>query len=159
MTALCAGLCCLRRRTEGLGSLVEGDGVFHFNTAAMRAMLEKHCKEEDILMVDNRNNLQEVPFFLVADRSSSSLVISIRGTLSLADMVTDLRGEPAPMAAACGMEGLKEGWSGHDGICRAARYVFRYGTPPCSFSAFSSFLFLHFLAFFSPPPHTLQVPC
>ena len=121
----CPGLCCLSRRTEGLASLVEGDGVFHFNTAAMRAMLEKHCKEEDILMVDNRNNLQEVPFFLVIDRSSSSLVISIRGTLSLADMVTDLRGEPAAMASACGMAGLQQGWSGHDGICRAASYVYR----------------------------------
>ena len=121
----CPGICCLRRRSEGLGNLVEGDGVFHFNTAAMRAMLEKHCEEKDILLVDNRNNLQEVPFFLVLDRSTSSLVISIRGTLSLADMVTDLRGEPAAMAAACGMAGLQEGWSGHDGICRAASYVYR----------------------------------
>ena len=38
---------------------------------------------EGILMFDNRNNNDLVAFFLLGDRSTMSLVISVRGTLSL----------------------------------------------------------------------------
>jgi len=114
-------MCCFREKLE---YLVEGDGMFHFNTAAMRAMLK--IPGEDIVVVDNRNKLQEVPFFLVADRSSQSLVISIRGTLSLVDMLTDLRGEPIAISSCCDEDlGLDPGWQGHEGMCRAANYVYK----------------------------------
>jgi len=111
-------LCCLRRRVE---YLVQGDGFLHCNTAAMRAMLD--IPPSDIIAVDNRNAIQQVPFFMVVDRSSRSLVISIRGTLSLADMLTDLRGEPAVMAQCCDNTQLDGCWKGHEGMCRAASYV------------------------------------
>ena len=37
-----------------------------------------------------RNRIQEVPHYLAVDQSRKALVISIRGTLSLADMFTGL---------------------------------------------------------------------
>jgi len=112
--------CCLRQRVEGL---VEGDGACHCNTAAMQAMLG--TEPADILLVDNRNHIQEVPFFLVADRSTLALVVSIRGTLSLADMLTDLRGEPVTLASCLPELGLPQEWRGHEGIARSATHVFR----------------------------------
>jgi len=108
-----------RDRTE---LIVEGDGIFHPNLAAIRAMLG--ITEEDILMFDNRNRIEEVPFFFVADRQTKSLVISIRGTLSLHDMLTDLRGEPDRMADDT-LQGLHVNWQGHQGMVNAARYVYK----------------------------------
>jgi len=115
----CPTLCCFRQKPE---ILVEGDGIFHPNLAAIRAMLG--VTEEDIIMFDNRNNIEEVPFFLVADRSTKSLVISIRGTLSLHDMLTDLRGEPGRMADET-VAGVEVDWQGHQGMVNAARYVYK----------------------------------
>ena len=102
--------------------MVEGDGIFHPNLAAIRAMLG--VTEEDIIMFDNRNRIEEVPFFLVADRRTKSLVISIRGTLSLHDMLTDLRGEPGKMADET-VAGVEVHWQGHQGMVNAARYVYK----------------------------------
>jgi len=115
----CPALCCCRQQKE---MMVEGDGFFHPNLAAIRAMLG--VKEEDIILFDNRNRIEEVPFFLVADRGSKSLVISIRGTLSLHDMLTDLRGEPGKMCDET-IPGVNADWLGHQGMVNAARYVYR----------------------------------
>ena len=101
------------RKTDDF--FVEGDGIFKPNLAAIKAILE--VSEEDIIMFDNRNMIEEVPFLLVADRSTKSLVISIRGTLSLHDMLTDLRGDPGQICD------LNPEWTAHLGIVNCARYV------------------------------------
>ena len=118
----CPSICCLRRE---LDMVVRGDGICHCNTAAMQAMLG--LKNEDIMMFDNRNHIEEVPFFLVADKRTDSLVVSIRGTLSLADMLTDLRGEPEFMKevfSELNLADLNPVWKGHKGMCKAAGYVY-----------------------------------
>jgi len=118
----CPSLCCLRREYD---MVVRGDGICHCNTAAMQAMLG--LKNEDILMFDNRNHIEEVPFFLVGDKRTDSLVVSIRGTLSLADMLTDLRGEPEFMKevfSELNLADLNPVWKGHKGMCKAAGYVY-----------------------------------
>jgi len=115
----CPSLCCCKQSSM---LNVEGDGIFHPNLAAIRAMLG--VTEKDIIMFDNRNRIEEVPFFLVADRRTKSLVISIRGTLSLHDMLTDLRGEPGKMADET-VSGVEVDWQGHQGIVNAARYVYK----------------------------------
>ena len=96
---------------------VEGDGMFKPNYAAIRAMLD--VEDRDIVAFDNRNMVEEVPFLMVADKVTKSLVISIRGTLSLHDMLTDLRGEPGQI-----LETSRAEWTGHQGMVNAARYVF-----------------------------------
>ena len=87
------------------------------NLTAIKAMLE--VAEEDIIMFDNKNTIEEVPFLLVADRSTRSLVISIRGTLSLHDMLTDLN------AGQTGISEAETEWEGHQGMVAAARNVSR----------------------------------
>ena len=37
-----------------------------------------------------RNRIQEVPFFMVVDDEKKSIIISIRGTISIADMFTGM---------------------------------------------------------------------
>jgi len=105
--------CCGCRQSHDF--FVEGDGVFKPNLAAIKAMLK--VSEEDIIMFDNRNMIEEVPFLLVADRTTKSLVISIRGTLSLHDMLTDLRGDPGQIGD------LNPEWTAHLGMVNCAMYV------------------------------------
>ena len=105
--------CCGCRQSDEF--FVEGDGMFKPNLAAIKAML--HVSEEDILMFDNRNMIEEVPFLLVADKKTKSLVISIRGTLSLHDMLTDLRGDPGQICD------LNPEWTAHLGMVNCAKYV------------------------------------
>jgi len=116
------------RLQEGL---LEYDGCCNCNLAAARAVLE--LAEEDFLVFDNRNRIQETPYYLAVDHEKRSLVISIRGTLSLSDMFTDLRGGPC-LLSECVPEiefGLHPTHKGHRGIIEAARYVYRrlHGLP------------------------------
>ena len=107
--------CCHCRQAQQYH--VQDDGLCQPNLAAIKAMLE--VAEEDIIMFDNRNTIEEVPFLLVADRSTKSLVISIRGTLSLHDMLTDLN------AGKTRISEETTDWEGHQGMVRAARNVSR----------------------------------
>ena len=118
----CPSLCCLRREYD---SVVRGDGICHCNTAAMQAML--NLDNEDIFMFDNRNHIEEVPFFLLVDKKTDSLVVSIRGTLSLSDMLTDLHAVPEYMSKIFSdleLTDLNPKWQGHKGMCKAAAYVY-----------------------------------
>ena len=107
--------CCSSQCCEDQELFVEGDGVFKPNFAAIKAML--NVDDHDIIAFDNRNMIEEVPFLLVADKSTKSLIISIRGTLSLHDMLTDLRGEPGVILDS------HPDWTGHQGMVNAAKYV------------------------------------
>ena len=42
--------------------------------------------------------LTEVPYFVAADHRHKKIVVAIRGTLSLADALTDLAAKPVPLA-------------------------------------------------------------
>jgi hypothetical protein len=46
--------------------------------------------QEDIVFASFRNGFLETPFLVSIDRSTSSVVVAIRGTLSIADVITDL---------------------------------------------------------------------
>ena len=107
--------CCRSRCCEDNELFVEGDGVFKPNFAAIKAML--NVDDHDIIAFDNRNMIEEVPFLVVADKSTKSLIISIRGTLSLHDLLTDLRGEPGVILDS------HPDWTGHQGMVNAAKYV------------------------------------
>ena len=108
----CCPSCC--GNTDEL--FVEGDGMFKPNYGAIKAML--NIEDRDVIVFDNRNMIEEVPYLMVADKATKSLVISIRGTLSLNDMLTDLRGEPSVIMDE------EPDWLGHQGMVNAAKYVF-----------------------------------
>ena len=58
-----------------------------------------HLKEEDIVYLSLRNDFLETPFMIVADKKLDKLVISIRGTLSISDLLTDMVARPVSLKA------------------------------------------------------------
>lgn len=61
----------------------------------------------------------ETPFFVAVDYVKQKIVVSIRGTLSMQDILTDLNaeGEPLPLNPP------REDWLGHKGMVQAAVYI------------------------------------
>ncbi|XP_029663024.1 sn1-specific diacylglycerol lipase beta-like [Formica exsecta] len=46
--------------------------------------------EEDILFASLKNHLCEIPFCVIADHKTANIVVAIRGSLSLRDLITDI---------------------------------------------------------------------
>jgi len=109
--------------------LVEGDGCCLCNLAAAKAML--NVSTDDFVIFDNRNRIQEVPYYMTVDPLQKTLVISIRGTLSIHDMFTDLRGEAGALSEGIMEIEMREDFRAHKGMVAAARYVYRrlHGLP------------------------------
>ncbi|PIO64618.1 triacylglycerol lipase, partial [Teladorsagia circumcincta] len=68
--------------------LIIEDNCCFCNTAAFTLATEE--KNVDLFFVSFRNGLYEVPFVVLADHETRSIVITIRGSCSLVDLVTDL---------------------------------------------------------------------
>ena len=58
-----------------------------------------HLKEEDIVYLSLRNDFLETPFMIVADKKLEKLIITIRGTLSISDLLTDMVARPVSLKA------------------------------------------------------------
>lgn len=52
-------------------------------------LLEIDCYKTDLLMVSFQNRIYQVPFIVMTDHLSKSIVIAIRGSASFSDLVTD----------------------------------------------------------------------
>lgn len=61
----------------------------------------------------------ETPFFVAVDYKMEKIVISIRGTLSMKDVLTDLNAEGDVLP----LEPRREDWLGHKGMIQAAAYI------------------------------------
>lgn len=110
---------CMRDQRQ----IVEGDGCCNMNLAAAKAQLNGN--DEDFIIFDNRNKIQEVPYFVAVDHEKKCLVISIRGTMSISDMFTDLRAESCPLNTGFPDDiSLDANLKGHKGMVHAARYVY-----------------------------------
>ena len=82
----------------------------------------------DILVDHQRNGIERPAFFLV--KSGRTLVLSIRGTNSLADMVTDMNAYPTKLpevrcSPGCSGHGMAAVWRGHDSMCNSAKNIFQ----------------------------------
>lgn len=64
-------------------------------------------------------DIGETPFFVAVDYNYSKIVVSIRGTLSMKDVLTDLNaeGDCLPLTPP------REDWIGHKGMVQAAIYI------------------------------------
>uniref|UniRef100_A0A061QLA9 sn-1-specific diacylglycerol lipase n=1 Tax=Tetraselmis sp. GSL018 TaxID=582737 RepID=A0A061QLA9_9CHLO len=89
--------------------------------------------EEDLIHVSKINQRRgSLPYFVALDRASGSAVLSIRGTMSVADCLTDAQMDPTPVGewlAGVPPGDVKGGGGGgeephaHSGMLRAARAV------------------------------------
>uniref|UniRef100_A0A1I7XKL8 Lipase_3 domain-containing protein n=1 Tax=Heterorhabditis bacteriophora TaxID=37862 RepID=A0A1I7XKL8_HETBA len=120
----CGGLRCDR-------VLIVEDNCCFCNTAAFTLSTEKN--NVDLFFVSFRNRLYEVPFVVLADHETKSIVITIRGSCSLMDLVTDLCLDDEVLSVDVDADPvLREDPSldsggevrVHRGILMSARYVF-----------------------------------
>ena len=94
----------------------EGECFGHYNT---RTILSRTgISLEDLIVVSFNNTIHEVPFFVAVDHESKNIIVAIRGTQSLADIVTDMLIEPVMI-----LWGYPETFKAHKGMLAAANYV------------------------------------
>uniref|UniRef100_A0A1I7STQ4 sn-1-specific diacylglycerol lipase n=1 Tax=Bursaphelenchus xylophilus TaxID=6326 RepID=A0A1I7STQ4_BURXY len=78
--------CC--RRCDIKEVVVVEDNCCSCHSAAFR--IESCLEEADVFFASFRNRLYQVPFVVLADHRTNSIVITIRGSASVLDLVTDL---------------------------------------------------------------------
>lgn len=71
--------------------------------ASRLALLAAGISDGDLLYVSYEVQVQGMlPYYIALDRARRSLVVSVRGSLSLSDVVTDLMAHPAPLRLPAG---------------------------------------------------------
>lgn len=87
------------------------------NSASAERRLASHNYE--IIYISYRVSVNVVPFLVAADHSKQTIVVALRGSMSLSDMVTDMNGTVDKLP----IENCPDDWLCHRGITRAASYV------------------------------------
>ncbi|VDK20766.1 unnamed protein product [Anisakis simplex] len=78
--------CCKKCKCNEV--LVVEDNCCLCGTASFQ--LISNCPRTDIFFVSFKNRLYQVPFVVSVDALSESIIIALRGTVSLTDLITDL---------------------------------------------------------------------
>ncbi|XP_047740268.1 diacylglycerol lipase-alpha isoform X2 [Hyalella azteca] len=107
---------CAQSASPDAPHVVE-DNCCMCNTAALFKMAP--AEDLDLVYATFHVDIGETPFFVALDHSRKAVVISIRGTLSMKDMITDLNAESEPLP----MDTVKDDWLGHKGMVQAAVYI------------------------------------
>ncbi|XP_033734525.1 sn1-specific diacylglycerol lipase beta-like isoform X2 [Pecten maximus] len=105
--------CCACARDSGE---VHYDNCCQCHTAAIRRWTD--VDDADLLYVSFYNKIYALPFFVAVDRKEKSVVVSVRGTLSLRDALTDMSAD----CVCIEQDGCSD-WKCHKGIYQAACYI------------------------------------
>ncbi|KAH7644150.1 sn1-specific diacylglycerol lipase alpha-like protein [Dermatophagoides farinae] len=100
----------------------ESDNILGDNCCLCnRAAIRQTCIDHDykIIYITYYVAIEKPPFFVAVDYDKMSIVISIRGTLSLYDVLTDLNAEYDLLP----LTPPRENWYGHKGMVAAAAYI------------------------------------
>jgi len=102
---------------------------FHFDNCirshAAALLSQANLDETQIIYCHFRNSVLESPYSIVYDRKWQCVVVSIRGTLSLEDCLTDVLCDQAPLdafGARCGFDGTGE--KAHTGMLKTAEWIY-----------------------------------
>lgn len=118
LTGLCrlSGDCCQSRQAEY--DLVGGDIMgCHFTSILQSTGLQYR----DFIHISFHNQIYEIPFFVALDHKREAVLVAVRGTLSLKDVLTDLSAECENLS----VEGVSGTCYAHKGICQAAHYIYK----------------------------------
>ncbi|XP_039082071.1 diacylglycerol lipase-beta isoform X2 [Hyaena hyaena] len=98
--------------------LVGGDQLScHFGSILQTTGLQYR----DFIHISFHDKVYELPFIVALDHRKESVVVAVRGTMSLQDILTDLSAESESLNLECGVQEC----SAHKGISQAARYVYQ----------------------------------
>ncbi|XP_068159992.1 uncharacterized protein inaE isoform X4 [Drosophila tropicalis] len=109
----CFGCCC----GSGDDTEVIQDNCCYCNYAALKKTLQ--LGDIDIVYATYHVDVGETPFFVAIDYTQKAIVISIRGTLSMKDILTDLNAEGEVLP----LQPPRDDWLGHKGMVQAAIYI------------------------------------
>uniref|UniRef100_A0A667WGJ2 Diacylglycerol lipase-alpha n=1 Tax=Myripristis murdjan TaxID=586833 RepID=A0A667WGJ2_9TELE len=99
---------------------VEEDNCCGCNVLAIRRhFLDRDLKQVHIVYTSCHDAVYETPFFVAVDHGKKKVVISIRGTLSPKDALTDLTGDSERLP----VEEQHGNWLGHKGMVYSAEYI------------------------------------
>ncbi|XP_011501832.1 PREDICTED: sn1-specific diacylglycerol lipase alpha [Ceratosolen solmsi marchali] len=116
---LCTRLrcCCFPCTHYKDDAIIVEDNCCQCNYAALRRMVE--VGEVEVVYATFHVDVGETPFFVALDYTKRKVVVSIRGTLSMKDVMTDLNaeGEVLPLSPP------RDDWLGHKGMVQAAEYI------------------------------------
>ncbi|XP_031776610.1 sn1-specific diacylglycerol lipase alpha isoform X3 [Nasonia vitripennis] len=110
----CCCFPCLWRKDDAI--IVE-DNCCRCNYAALQRMVE--VGEVEVIYATFHVDVGETPFFVALDYSKRKVVVSIRGTLSMKDVMTDLNAESEVLP----LSPPRDDWLGHKGMVQAAEYI------------------------------------
>ncbi|KAM8876843.1 diacylglycerol lipase-beta [Synchiropus picturatus] len=116
LTGACklAGDCCKNRASDY--GIVGGDHLgCHFSSM----LLSTGLQYRDFIHVSFHNQIYEIPFFVALDHKREAVLVAVRGTLSLKDVLTDLSAECENLP----IDGVTGACYAHKGICQAAVYI------------------------------------
>ncbi|XP_052427575.1 diacylglycerol lipase-beta [Carassius gibelio] len=116
LTGLCrlSGDCCRSRQAEY--DLVRGDALgCHFTSILQSTGLQYR----DFIHISFHNQIYEIPFYVALDHEREAVLVAVRGTLSLKDVLTDLSAECENLS----VEGVSGTCYAHKGISQAAHYL------------------------------------
>lgn len=111
-----SGDCCRSRTAEY--EIVGGDHLgCHFSSILQSTGLQYR----DFIHVSFHNQIYEIPFFVALDHKREAVLVAVRGTLSLKDVLTDLSAECENLPT----EGVSGACYAHKGISQAAGYIYK----------------------------------
>jgi len=104
-------------------SNIKGDNFLHLHRNALLA--QSGLDNADLIYADFNNKYHQMPYCIVIDHKWQSVVISIRGTLSLEDCVTDVLVTPVSLEEL----GRESGFNGsgqycHNGIVCCTKHIY-----------------------------------
>uniref|UniRef100_A0A672PBW9 Diacylglycerol lipase-alpha n=1 Tax=Sinocyclocheilus grahami TaxID=75366 RepID=A0A672PBW9_SINGR len=115
---VCVCVCICSRLSQSI--TVEEDNCCGCNVLAIRRQfLDRDLKEVQIVYTSCHDAVYETPFFVAVDHAKKKVVISIRGTLSPKDALTDLTGDSERLP----VEEQHGTWLGHKGMVYSAEYI------------------------------------
>ncbi|XP_039297973.1 diacylglycerol lipase-alpha [Nilaparvata lugens] len=112
----CFSCCCGHNETDEEPVVVE-DNCCNCNYAALHSMVS--AGDVSIEYATYHVDVGETPFFVAIDYKRRKVVLSIRGTLSMKDVITDLNAESETLP----LTPPREDWLGHKGMVHAAVYI------------------------------------
>uniref|UniRef100_A0A8C3AIG3 Diacylglycerol lipase-beta n=1 Tax=Cyclopterus lumpus TaxID=8103 RepID=A0A8C3AIG3_CYCLU len=111
-----SGDCCRSREAEY--EIVGGD---HLGCQFSSILHSTGLQYRDFIYVSFHNQIYEIPFYVALDHKREAVLVAVRGTLSLRDVLTDLSAECENLP----IEGVSGACYAHKGMCQAASYIYK----------------------------------